>query len=227
MVLKSGILRGIALVAVAAALGWGGASQASVITYNFIATVDDVPPGFGGEFANGQIVTGGFTYDSTTAALGGSTSNQSVFNALSNFHFSINSTSSYAASSANSAEIQIDNDLALDPDRFGVLSRVSQGLAGTTPNVDGLALAAAGVILRDSTKTVFSDALVLPTVLDLADFDSAVFLLLFDLPPDSTELPRGAVLGATITALVPEPATMLVFGLGLAGLGFMRRRLAA
>ena len=207
----------------AAGITASGAALAAPITFNFMATVDSP---FGSEFSNGQMVTGSFTYESTTAPTGASNSDFAVYNALSNFEFSINSASGYQASSSAAPEVQVDDfadPFAFNSDRFAVTSRVSQGLAGNTPDVAGFTLSSAGIALFDPSDAVFSDALILPTSLDLADFSTSFFLLLF---ADSAQnfVPVTASLTKLEKVDVPEPAAGALAMLGLIAMAGLRRR---
>jgi hypothetical protein len=187
--------------------GARNAARADPITIQFTGTVLAVDPALAGTFAPGQTLTGSYTFESLTAPRAGSTSTFAVFDALTAFNFSIGS---YSASSTGAPEIQVDNDPpAPDSDRYGLVSRASDGLTG--PAVNGLALDAFALRLDDSTNTVFTDALILPTDISLSTFDSDSFFVFF----------QGAVVFGDITSIsssVPEPATVALFGLGALGL---------
>ncbi len=79
--------------------------------------------------------------------------------------------------------------------------------------------------LDDSSGAVFSDALILPTSLDLSKFNNRQFFVFFD--------DQGTVstLSGTITGLdapanaVPEPSSIALSIFGIAGLGLIRKRM--
>jgi hypothetical protein len=202
-----------ALAAAGAAVGTGQESLAAPITVNFTGTVASASAGVASALGAGDTLSGSYTFESTTAARAGSTSAFAVFDALTALSFTINA---YAASSNGAPEIQTDNTPGND--RYGLVSRASDGLTG--PNVNGLALTAFGFRLDDSTGTVFSDALLLPTSLSLADFDSTGFFIFFD---GFNQLVSGTITGITFTG-VPEPAVLALFGAAALGAGLLARR---
>jgi hypothetical protein len=196
---------------------------AASITYNFTGTVGSVDSAASGSFSNGQTLTGSYTFDSTTAPRSGSTSTFAVYDALTNLSFNIGS---YTASSTAAPEIQVDNNPGGGfHDRYGVLSRASDGLTGSS--VSALTLDSFGFRLDDSTDTVFSSALNLPTTLNLSSFNSNGFFLTF---LDSTSNP--AIVSGTITSLgkvqsVPEPFTIIGTLIGGTAAFRMRKKLKA
>ncbi|HEV3166300.1 MAG TPA: PEP-CTERM sorting domain-containing protein [Isosphaeraceae bacterium] len=191
-------------------------ARGDLISYSFGGTVDSVDPALAGTFLVGQTLAGAYTFDSTTAATAGSNSTFAVFNALTHVNFTIGS---YSASSSGAPEIQVDNNPPLpDDDRYALVSRASQGLTG--PSVGGLPLNFFSFPLDDSTDTVFSNALILPTSLNLANFDKRQFFLFFG------NIDTPSVVTGTITSLTaPEPSSLTLAGIGgLSGLGFWLRR---
>jgi hypothetical protein len=211
-------LRQLASIVVAIILvTWSAPSRADLITFSFTGIADSVDPALAGTFSAGQSLTGTYTFDSTTAARAGSDSTFAVFDALTQVNFTLGT---YSASSTGAPEIQIDNNPpSPDNDRYSIVARASDGLTG--PAVAGLALDSFGFRLDDSTNSVFNNALILPTSLNLSDFDNRQFFLFF------TDGTSSFIVSGTINSLrtVPEPSSLALAGLGgLSGLGLWWRR---
>lgn len=201
-------------------------AHADLITVNFEGTVTGIGGGLIAEFSLGDTASGSFTYESSTAARAGGTSSLALFDALTNFQFSVNSLSGYAASSNNASEIEVVNDNGFS-DNFFVRSEVSGGLAGTTPDVAGAVFD--GLILRlfDSSQTAISDALILPDRSAFGDFTSAQLSLKFDEDFGGLTGSSFVIIDMDSLSAIPEPATLALFLIALGGLGFMMRRQVA
>lgn len=119
------------------------------------------------------------------------------------------------------------------PDTFGIFATQAVGLTG--PSVNGKSLGYINAILRDNDGNPFStDAF--PTQLNSSTFEDTVLLIDFcssflgNLTGGACIGPlelTGVVSAATMApAAVPEPATLSLIGLGLAGVavGHCRRR---
>lgn len=198
-------------------------AKSALFEISFSGTVVSVDAGVSGTFNTTQTLSGSYIFESTIAANAGGNSNFAVFDALTDFSFSIGG---YTASSNAAAEIQVDNAPGAPNDRYGITSRASQGLTGA--DVGGLALDFFGLRLDDSSNSVFSDALILPTALSLLDFDSTGFFVSFG-PINTPSVVSGTIDKLSVTA-VPLPAALplLAGGVGLLGLlGWRRKRAAA
>lgn len=199
-------------------LGLGAAAQAAPVTYSFSGVVNAVSAGLAPPFAAGNTLTGTYTVESTTAALGGSTAVSAVFNALTALSFTVGG---YSASSAGAPEVQIGNRDGISEltDRYAVVSRASDGLTGVAVNT--LALQAFILRMDQNAGTLFGPANgPLPTAVSLGNFDSSSFFLFFD---------GFATVSGTLTALqpVPEPSGLAILGLALIAFALAARRQAA
>ena len=98
----------------------------------------------------------------------------------------------------------------------------------TGPPVNDLELNFFGFRLDDSTNTVFSDARILPTTLDLSDFDNRRFFIFFedggDNGTEATYVVSGTIDSLRQPAATPEPASLALVGVGAAGLAVRRLR---
>jgi len=190
-----------------------GAAPVTITMTGVLDTVDDP---LTGTFAVGQAFTINYTFESTTAPRDGSTSNGAVYDALSTFDFTVGG---FTGTSTGPQEIQIDNDLVFpDHDRYAVVTGASDII--TAPPVGAFDLAWFFVRLDDTTNSAISDALILPTSLDVNDFDSTTFFASFS--NDAGD----ALITGHITSIVPEPSSIVLGGFGLLGLGLAawRRR---
>ncbi|MFO1091588.1 MAG: VPLPA-CTERM sorting domain-containing protein [Hyphomicrobiales bacterium] len=211
-------LPGIFRLSFVATLAFGFfVAPADATTINFSGTVTSGT----GSISNGDTLTGSLTYDETAVARAGSDSQFAYFDAITAFSFSIGGFGSSLSNPTGASEIQIDNNPGVpNHDRFAAISTVAGGFAPA--QLDGVFdLNAFGFRVDDSTDTVFSDALLLPTALSLANFDSGSFFIFFK---DSDNSIGGTIDSLETVSSIPLPAGLPLFATGLAGLGLATKR---
>lgn len=211
------------LAALAIVILTAASSSAAQITFAFTGTVSTVGSGLG-YFQSGDVIVGTYTFESTTAPRAGGTVDSNVWDALIALTVSVSRSGSdiYSVSTTGAPEIQIENDLGFPFfDRYFLLARASDGLASATVIPDAT-LVSFGMLLTDSSETVFTDALTLPPTLSLASFDGRGFGLDFEVPATGGTGVEASAINGQITSLrivnaaeVPEPTTLLLLGTGV------------
>jgi hypothetical protein len=182
-------------------------ASASTITYNFAGTLTS---SFG-TLISGDPFSGSYTIDSSVAATG--PPGFAVFNDLLSASLTVGSFSATIGPGSGLPELQQDD--VVSADRYGLVGRNPVG----SSQIGGLDISLIGFRLDDTTGTAISDALILLTNPTLSSFTSNTFLLFFSGPTGQFEVVTGTLSGLST---VPEPATLVLLGLGLAGLGLAR-----
>lgn len=192
---------------------------ANAVTLTFSGTVTT---GLGSIVA-GDTLTGSLAYDETATARPGGTAVQATFDAVTALTFAVNGFGSSLASATGAPEIQIDDGDGTLNDRFGAVGRVVDGMAPAT--LDGIySLTTFSFRLDDTTDSAISNALILPSSVDLADYTSSTFFLFFTDASGGFQLIDGTLDRVVAVAPVPLPAGLPLLLGGLAGLGMLSAR---
>jgi len=199
--MKTHVLKNLRTFTLASlALLAGGAAHAVPVSYGWSLTVDKGNASF--NIATGQKVTGTFTYD-LTGALASGTQNGLQKYTTSAMKMTAN-VPGYATPMVLTTSV--GNDLATLGDEL-LFSFAN------TP------IGALNIAFIDSTHTVFNSTQ-LPGMIDFAKFSSATMTV-----GSGTSALSGTITKFSAQASdVPEPGTVALFGLALAGLAFVRRR---
>jgi hypothetical protein len=197
--------------------------RAVLLDLNVAGVVTELTPSVSGVFTLNDPMSATYTYDSNAMAQLSLIPTQALYlGAISGAGFSIGSYNGSAAG----GNINIEND---DPAFHDGVAFRAAGLS--SPSIGTHDPVLLTVLLDDASEAALN-SLALPTAtLDLAGFIDRTWQLLFSPIPLLGVDPSAAV-GGRITSItisthpeeVSEPGMLALFGLGLAGLGLMRRR---
>lgn len=139
---------GLAAAAATILLIASAAAEAAPVTLRFTGTVGSVDSGLNSQFANGQTISGSYTFESATAAVSGSTSAVAAFDALMALNLNLGGYTAGIPNGAAIPQIVINNGIG-GHDGYGVVSTANNGLTGA--NVGGFSLVTFALLLDDDT----------------------------------------------------------------------------
>ena len=187
--------------------------QAAPITFAYEGIVDSTTGGAVFDAFQGETLRIQYTYDSD-AIDNNPVANQGSYAGIS---LSVSVTGGYAATLG----FDLTTEDAGLGDHFTVDSNTT--LPGPHQTVDGLDLTGFLLTITDITSTMFSNDS-LPLFQPIPNLLSTMVLTFSDGGTSSGTIQANTV---TVADVVPEPGALVIFGLGLAGLGITRRRRSA
>jgi hypothetical protein len=200
------------LVAAFITVGWTGGATAFPITFDFTADVTFVDPGLASFFSVGETLTGSYTFESTTPGVpSGPTADYPALTA-----FSVSGLNFSGSWTGGSIFVQ---DASTDEYFVSALT----GFIGTNAGLG--VLPTAGISMFDSTGTMLSSML-LPLVPPSLPADPR-FVVDYHLGPETREDALATLTSLTLVpSPAPEPTTLALFGIALAGiaLSYLRKR---
>lgn len=197
-----------------------GVVRAAPVTYQFGGTISSVDPLLAGEISPDATFFGSVTFDTSTADSDPNPT-RGVYTPAPAFSLVVGGLS-YSRNSGGSGSVTIQNEFSPSVDSF---------LANSGGQIIGqeiLGYSAFGIflLLEDYTGTAFSgDGFPLDPP-DFSDFDLASFRMQF-----RNDLGEAVGIAGSLNFLreenivsIPEPASLMLFGLSLACLGLLRQR---
>jgi hypothetical protein len=185
------------------------------LTVSFQGTISAVDPLLASAFSPGQSVSGSFQIESTAAD---TVANPAVglYLGPTNFTYGFGTYTATAAGGTASDFLRIDDDLVLGTNTVDIYAVEAAGVSGAAIGI--FQPSRLLLTLGDATATVFSSDAI-PTSLDLSTFSNHSASIRF---ADNGDV---ALVTANLTsvAVIPEPSSSALVGLGLLALCVRRR----